>query len=81
MPSSLYSRHLRTRIAEALSDTPVVLLNGPRQAGKTTLARQFANGARRYLTLDDAATLLSAQEDPTGFVRGLDSAVIGPRCP
>lgn len=76
MPSSLYSRHLRTRIAEALTDTPVVLLNGPRQAGKTTLARQFARGGRRYLTLDDAATLLSAQQDPTGLVRSLDSAII-----
>ena len=76
MPSSLYSRHLRRRVVEAMADTPVVLLNGPRQAGKTTLVRQFARAGRRYLTLDDGATLLSAREDPAGLVRGLDTAVI-----
>lgn len=76
MPAPLYPRHLRPRVDEALRDTPVVLLNGPRQAGKTTLVQQFAGPRRRYLTLDDAATLLSAQEDPVGLVRGLDRAVI-----
>ena len=76
MPAPLYPRHLRPRVDEALRDTPVVLLNGPRQAGKTTLVQQFAGPRRRYFTLDDAATLLSAQEDPVGLVRGLDRAVI-----
>ncbi len=75
-PAPLYHRHLQPRIAEALADTPVVLLSGPRQAGKTTLVRQFVGQARRYLTLDDAATLLSAREDPTGLVRSLDTVVI-----
>ena len=61
-----------------MSDTPVVLLVGPRQAGKTTLVKQIAadSGQFRYLTLDDALTLLSAQEDPVGMVRSLDRAVI-----
>jgi len=75
MPA-LYPRHLRRRVDEALRDTPVVLLNGPRQAGKTTLVQQFAGSRRRYLTLDDPGTLLSAQEDPVGLVRSLDRAVI-----
>lgn len=75
MPA-LYPRHLRRRVDAALRDTPVVLLNGPRQAGKTTLARQFAGSRRRYLTLDDPGTLLSAQADPVGLVRSLDRAVI-----
>ncbi len=61
---------------EALADTPVVLLSGPRQAGKTTLVRQLAGSERRYLTLDDELTLLAAKEDPVGFIRSLDSAVI-----
>lgn len=49
-------------IEAALADTPVVLLNGPRQSGKSTLARHFAETllAARYLTLDDAATLAAA---------------------
>ena len=71
----LYPRHLRSRIDEALRDTPVVLLNGPRQAGKTTLVEQYVGTERSYLTLDDADTLLAA-EDPVGLFRGLDRAVI-----
>ena len=77
MVVSLYPRRLRPRLDEALADTPVVLLIGPRQAGKTTLVQQFAGQAgRRYLTLDDGGTLLSAREDPVGLVRSLDGAVI-----
>src|SRR5687768_6829482 len=77
MASSLYPRRLKPRLDEALADTPVVLLNGPRQAGKTTLVQQFAGrAARSYLTLDDAATLLSARDDPVGLIRSLDRAVI-----
>lgn len=74
--SSLYPRHIGSRIAEALADTPVVLLAGPRQAGKTTLVRQISGNGVRYLTLDDELTLMSAREDPVGMIRSLDRAVI-----
>ncbi len=74
--SQLYPRHIESRIAEALADTPVVMIVGPRQAGKTTLVRQIAGQDRKYFTLDDALTLLAAKEDPVGMVRGLDRAVI-----
>ncbi len=73
---TLYPRRIQPRIAEAMHDTPVVLLAGPRQAGKTTLVRQMAENGLRYLTLDDELTLLSAREDPVGMIRGLDRAVI-----
>ena len=73
---SLYPRFVQARIAEALADTPVVLVAGPRQAGKTTLVRQMAEQGMRYLTLDDELTLLSAREDPVGMIRSLDCAVI-----
>jgi hypothetical protein len=59
-----------------MADTPVVLLAGPRQAGKTTLVRQLAANELRYLTLDDELTLLSARADPVGMIRSLDRAVI-----
>ena len=36
--TGLYPRFLRPRIEEALADSPVVLIHGPRQCGKTTLA-------------------------------------------
>ena len=73
---ALYPRRIESRIAEAMLDTPVVLLAGPRQAGKTTLVRQMAEKGLRYLTLDDELTLLSAREDPVGMIRSLDRAVI-----
>jgi hypothetical protein len=75
-PPLLYPRRLETRIAEALTDTPVVLIAGPRQAGKTTLVRQMTDQGRRYLTLDDQLTQLAAKEDPVGMVRNLDRAAI-----
>jgi predicted AAA+ superfamily ATPase len=74
--SPLYPRQIRSRIAEAMEDTPVVLLAGPRQAGKTTLVRQISGNGARYLTLDDELTLMSAREDPVGMIRSLDRAVI-----
>ena len=73
---TLYPRLIETRSAEALADTPVVLVAGPRQAGKTTLVRQIAIQGMRYLTLDDEWTLLSARNDPVGMIRSLDCAVI-----
>lgn len=72
----MYSRHIQSRIAEAMEDTPVVLLAGPRQAGKTTLVRNMLGTGVRYLTLDDELTLMSAKEDPVGMIRSLDRAVI-----
>ena len=75
--TSLYPRLIEPHIAEALLDTPVVLLAGPRQAGKTTLVRQIAQQqGLRYLTMDDELALLSAREDPVGMIRSLDRAVI-----
>lgn len=59
-----------------MKDTPVVLLSGPRQAGKTTLVRQASEPGRKYLTLDDATTLLSAREDPVGLIRQQGRVVI-----
>lgn len=75
--ATLYPRLIQARLKEALADTPVVLLAGPRQSGKTTLVRQLAAEPEvRYLTLDDELTLLSARQDPTGMIRSLDRAVI-----
>ena len=73
---TFYPRQIESRIAEAMQDTPVVLLAGPRQAGKTTLVRQISGNGLRYLTLDDELTLMSARENPVGMIRSLDRAVI-----
>lgn len=72
----MYQRFVERRVEEALSDTPVVLIVGPRRAGKTTLVRRMDEEERRYITLDDQTVLAAAQSDPVGFIRGLDRAVI-----
>lgn len=77
MNENLYPRQIKPLMLEALLDTPVVLLAGPRQAGKTTLVRHIAEQqGLHYLTLDDELTLLSAQEDPIAMIRSLDRAVL-----
>jgi len=74
---SYISRFIQARFEEALTDTPVVLIHGPRQSGKTTLARRV--GEERgyaYFSFDDAVVLAAAKEDPVGFVAGLPEKVI-----
>jgi uncharacterized protein len=69
-------RMVQQQVADALTDTPVVYVQGPRQAGKSTLVRGLCEATGRpYLTLDDATTLAAASADPIGFVRGLPPAV------
>ncbi len=72
----MYERFLEYHVKESLSDTPVVLIVGPRRAGKTTLVRKFGESNRTYISLDDGTALDAAQTDPVGFLRGLDHATI-----
>ena len=70
-------RSIEDAVRRALADTPVVLLNGARQTGKTTLAQAIAEKTdAQYFTLDDAATLALACGDPTGFIRNLTGRVV-----
>ena len=73
----LYPRFARARLEEALTDTPVVLVHGPCQCGKTTLARLVGDAAGYgYITFDDDVQLAAARFDPIGFVAGLPEKVI-----
>ena len=70
-------RYLAPRLREALADTPVVLIHGPRQSGKTTLAR--AVGKARgydYFSFDDESARAAVARDPAGFVADLPGRVI-----
>lgn len=74
---TVYARFAERRLTEALADAPVVLIHGPRQCGKTTLAQMV--GARLgydYLTFDDDVTRNAAVSDPVGFVADLPRRVI-----
>lgn len=53
----------------ALDTFPVVLLNGARQVGKSTLALQ---NFKNYLTFDDGEFRLYAKENPKGFLKSLE---------
>lgn len=67
---ALYTRSLASALREALSDTPVVCLAGPRQCGKTTLARVL-KPERAFVSLDHPPFLDAASADPAGFVGSL----------
>ncbi|MBN6053515.1 ATP-binding protein [Nonomuraea sp. RK-328] len=70
-------RHAERAINEALSDTRVVLINGARQSGKSTLVRGVAKGtAAEWRDLDDSAARQAAVSDPTGFVDFSELVVI-----
>jgi hypothetical protein len=71
----LYPRHLDPLVREALSDSPAVLVNGPRQCGKTTLVKHY-EGEMAYFTLDDPGLLSAVKADPLGFVKQIDRAII-----
>ena len=72
-----YRRLVRPFLEEALADTPVVLVHGPRQCGKTTLARDVGEAAGyAYRTFDDDTLRAAAEADPVGFVADLPERTV-----
>ena len=83
--AALYPRYAELRLAEALEESPVVLIQGPRQCGKTTLAQIVGSprgltaganlpageGPYAYVTFDDDIARSGAETDPMGFIAGL----------
>ena len=75
----MFNRFVSKSISDALKDTPVILIMGARQTGKSTLCGQLMeegvfNG--QLVTMDDPATLTAGSADPLGFLQGLDKHVI-----
>lgn len=72
-----YPRFIQERMLEALADSPVVLIHGPRQCGKSTLARKIGDLLGYvYHTFDDDVLRAAADSDPIGFVGDLSGKVI-----
>ena len=72
-----YPRFVEPPLIEALADTPVVLIHGPRQCGKTTLAQMVGEKeGYTYLSFDNDVTLAAATADPLGFVADLPERTI-----
>jgi hypothetical protein len=72
-----YPRLAAPLLKQALADSPVVLIHGPRQCGKTTLAQIVGDElGYTYFSFDDAVTLSAATTDPVGFVDSLPDRTI-----
>lgn len=75
----MFTRFANQPIVDALKDTPVVLITGARQTGKSTLCRQLVKDGifeGESVTLDDPTTLAAALADPLGFLLNLGKHVI-----
>ena len=75
----MYRRFIHDLILEALADTSVIVINGARQTGKSTLCRHLMKEAlpqARYVTFDDVTALAAARADPAGFIAGLPPHVV-----
>lgn len=75
---AVLDRAIAPALLSALVDTPVAVLNGARQVGKTTLvARLSYPGSTEVVSLDDAANRDAARDDPRAFIqRPVDTLVI-----
>jgi len=74
----MYQRNLTQNIVDALGDTPVVLVNGARQTGKSTLVQWICRNQHpaQYVTLDDVSVLSAAKTDPAGFLAGFSGPLV-----
>lgn len=70
-------RRITPKIFDALEFSPVVLLSGARQTGKTTLVKSIAlERNMHYVTLDDLTALQAAKSDPMGFLAGFGRPLV-----
>lgn len=76
--TTMIKRNILKNLIDAISDTPVVLVTGARQTGKSTLVVHInENGPpRKYVTLDLLSTFNAARSDPEGFIHALDGPVV-----
>jgi uncharacterized protein len=74
----MFRRNLEEVVQEAAGNSRVVLINGPRQAGKTTLVRELMDFGQEasYVTFDDIDALSFAQKDPAGFIGQFNGTAI-----
>ncbi|UFU02847.1 ATP-binding protein [Ruania suaedae] len=68
MTPDLIRRNASDLVAETLADTPVTVISGARQVGKSTLMQQLISGRNaRTINLDLAVDRAAAERDPDGF--------------
>lgn len=74
----MIQRKIKSRLLDALTDSPVVLVHGARQTGKSTLVKYLAEKEypAKYLTFDDSGILSAAQNNPYDFISGYSEVLI-----
>ena len=69
-PLEMRHRFARDLVEETIADTPITVIQGARQVGKSTLAREIVKDRpATFLSLDAAAVYEAARADPDTFVR------------
>ena len=65
----MFQRKLTSIVIDLLKEFRIVYLTGPRQVGKTTLTKSIIpETGLEYVSFDNQNILLSAQNDPIGFI-------------
>lgn len=72
----MLARNIEQFLKDAVEDTPVLLVNGARQSGKSTLVKMLFKETHQYLTLDDPTTLAAIKNDPLSFLEQLEKPSI-----
>ena len=75
---AMIQRKMKSKLLEALTDSPVVLIHGARQTGKSTLVKHLAENdyPAKYLTFDDSGILSAAQSNPQDFISGYEDNLV-----
>src|SRR5580704_13078780 len=75
--TGLAKRRLGEVLEARLAEEPVVVLNGPRTVGKSTLLNQLAGHlGRTVIDCDDLATRAAVRDDPARFVESGQTVLI-----
>jgi len=69
----MLKRAIEKELKKALSFSPVVLISGARQVGKTTLVTELKD--RNYIVMDDITQLEAAKSDPQGYINSIKKPV------
>jgi predicted AAA+ superfamily ATPase len=72
----MYNRNITDRFLESLEDSPVILINGGRQTGKSTLVKKVLEASHTYYTLDDFSIQSLMNDDPISFLKAQSTSVI-----
>lgn len=68
-------RIIEKEVKSTAKKYPVVLITGPRQSGKTTLAK-LCFPDKKYINLEDPGLSIAASEDPNGFISNIKEGAI-----